>query len=97
MTFKFTSPNHDVYEFPDKAAFDQCDFSGAVLLSNPNEDSYELTVLDGTNFYGCSKTMHCIGGQKIEITDSANSAGTATVGLAASLLAVAVTGTLCRR
>ena len=71
MTFTFLSDTHDIQKFPNKAAFDACDFSRASGALNTG-NNYELTVLTGTNYYGCSKYGHCSERQKIEITAAAD-------------------------
>jgi len=66
ITFTYSS-SHDVLEFPDKAAFDACDFSNAVLLGDTRDSPYEY-VVNGTAYLGCSKGSHCSrSGQKIAI------------------------------
>ena len=63
------SGNHDVHEFTKRAAFDQCDFNQAVLLSD-SSSMFEMTLnknLSVTRYFGCSRSRHCDHGQKLEL------------------------------
>ena len=60
---------HDVNLLPDRAAYDECDFTYAVRLADA-ADSPFLLPLDtaGTLFFADSTGMHCQAGQKVQVT-----------------------------
>ncbi len=64
------SPSHNVWEFPDETAFDNCDFNLAIMVGASNESP--LTVIfseEGTRYFGCAVGSHCSsGGMKVMIT-----------------------------
>jgi len=63
---------HNIYLMPTKAAFDDCDFSSATLLSNNNGYMHTLTSLP--MYFACRVGSHCRAGQKLSVTSSASTA-----------------------
>ena len=60
---------HNVYKFSDKAAFDDCDFSQAILLAPKTEDTYRYKANQvGKVYFSCEIPGHCEFGQKLELT-----------------------------
>merc|ERR1719353_539548 len=55
---------HDVYMFPNKAAFDKCDFMYANNLGSKSPSIFS-TSKAGTYYSGCTVYGHCENGQKL--------------------------------
>ena len=70
---QFNFAGHDVQKLESKQYFDNCDFTGALLLAGVGESPYEYTITeqdgsDGTIFFSCSIGDHCSGGtQKVKV------------------------------
>ena len=70
------SGKHDLWLFPDKAAFDACDFSKATQLAdNTQTDPYTYKASKvGTFYFGCNVgggdmgMNHCKSPQKLALT-----------------------------
>jgi len=77
-TIRFTASSnvpHNLFEFTDKTASDQCDFSSSSILADVGEifSGHEITFSDAGLFYfSCSITGHCQAGQKVivEVKDA---------------------------
>ena len=73
FTFKWTG-SHNVYKFPDEAAYKSCDFSGATFVSDEalsSRTGKPFTMKlggPGTYYFGCKVASHCKGGQKVAVT-----------------------------
>ena len=69
VVFTWTG-THDVYRFPDEAAFTSCDFAGATELAPTSVNTYTFeTTSPGTFYFGCSVSAHCSeAGQKLALT-----------------------------
>merc|ERR1740115_538978 len=63
-TFEWTG-NHDVKKFPDKASYDACDFSKAVLIGATSPQTVNFPAADKMEFYACSIGSHCTNNQKV--------------------------------
>jgi len=63
---------HNIYLMPSKAAFDDCDFSSATLLSSNNGYQHMLTSLP--MYFACRVGSHCRAGQKVAVTSLASTA-----------------------
>jgi len=79
VTFNWNG-NHNVYAMQNKAAYDSCDFSGAVN-KGANSGVTESFGGEGVFYYACKVGSHCQAKQKIMITvaaptDPANDAPT---------------------
>jgi len=61
---------HNIYLMPSKAAFDDCDFSSATLLSSNNGYQHMLTSLP--MYFACRVGSHCRAGQKLAVTSLAS-------------------------
>jgi Plastocyanin-like domain len=57
LTFDFEGAIHDVYQFPDKAAYNDCDFSNATEVSDVGPVS--INVTEGVTYFGCAVGNHC--------------------------------------
>ena len=52
--------HHNVYMFPNKADFDDCDFTKATLLAMSTQNSYTFkTSSPGVFYFGCEVGGHC--------------------------------------
>lgn len=61
----FTWPGgHNVWKFPNKAAFDKCDFSSASQISGGGRSPASFTV-QSTTYFACQVGSHCKYGQKL--------------------------------
>merc|ERR1719353_634607 len=63
VLFKWNG-DHDVYMFPNKAAFDKCDFMYANNLGSKSPSIFS-TSKAGTYYFGCTVYGHCENGQKL--------------------------------
>ena len=61
---------HNVWQFPDKAAFDSCNFIKAVEKSKTSPYTFTPTK-PGTYYFGCEVGAHCKFEQKVAITITA--------------------------
>jgi len=53
---------HDVWRFPNKAAWAACDFSGATQICGTTVTKCTITLNTvGNRFYGCNVGSHCSG------------------------------------
>merc|ERR1719446_782069 len=60
---------HNVYQLPDKAAFDSCDFSKATKLASSNGSPYTYKASSaGTVYFACEVGGHCRFNQKLALT-----------------------------
>ena len=61
--------NHNVYQFPDKDAFGNCDFSQATMLSSSSTtSSFTFRARSsGAYYFGCEVGSHCRYGQKLAL------------------------------
>jgi Plastocyanin-like domain len=68
MLFKW-SGHHDLWEFPNKAAFDTCNFSAAVEKCSDKVQQCSIKMgTVKTRYFGCKESDHCSKGkQKIAI------------------------------
>jgi hypothetical protein len=70
VVFKWTSSEpHDVWQFPNKSAFDNCAFGSATKKcgTGVTQCAIKMGTL-GTRYYGCKVGTHCKnGGMKIAI------------------------------
>jgi Plastocyanin-like domain len=57
LTFDFKGAIHDVYQFPDKAAYNDCDFSNATEVSDVGPVT--INVTEGVTYFGCAVGNHC--------------------------------------
>ena len=57
LTFDFEGAIHDVYQFPDKAAYNDCDFSDATEVSDVGPVTVNVT--EGITYFGCAVGNHC--------------------------------------
>jgi hypothetical protein len=73
---------HNVYRFPNKAAYDQCDFSGATMLSSANAYTYHVDVQSGELYFGCQVGNHCVTGNQ-RVIAKVMPGGTCTAGIIA--------------
>merc|ERR1712178_545445 len=71
---EWTGP-HNVYMFPDKAAFDACDFSKAAMIGDQSGTVFDIPNTAGqhegdidTLYFACQVTGHCAAGQKIAVS-----------------------------
>jgi len=73
ITFEWPSV-HNVWEMPNKAAFDACDFSAAKQTC-PVQVGGSCTIsappADTTKYYACQVGLHCQRGQVVAITGAA--------------------------
>merc|ERR1719326_2454329 len=64
--------SHDVWRFPDQAAFDACEFSGAEQLAANEDNPFTYTASTaGTFYFGCKvgeDGAHCNSPQKLKLT-----------------------------
>ena len=64
---------HNVYRMKDKAAYDACDFEGAVELApSAATGSVAIEATETTTYYACEigDGFHCDNGQKLSVTGS---------------------------
>ena len=68
IVFKWNG-NHNVYQFPDKDSFENCDFSQAtILFTTAITSSYIFRARSpGTYYFGCEVGSHCRYGQKLTL------------------------------
>merc|ERR1711976_437108 len=60
---------HNVYQLPDKDAFDTCDFSQATKLASPGESPFTYEASSAGKFYfACEVGGHCRFNQKLALT-----------------------------
>jgi len=70
---EFVFGGHDVHRLLDRSNFDDCDFSGALMLVGVGETPYryEITADDAEEsalYFACSLGDHCAGGtQKVQV------------------------------
>ena len=57
LIFEFEGEIHNVYQFPDKEAYNDCDFSNATEISDSGPVSVNVT--EGITYFGCSVGNHC--------------------------------------
>ena len=57
LTFVFPGETHNVYQFPNRAAYNYCDFSNATEVSDSGPVS--INVTEGITYFGCSIGSHC--------------------------------------
>ena len=57
LIFEFDGKIHNVYQFPDKGAYNDCDFSNATEISDSGPVSVNVT--EGITYFGCSVGNHC--------------------------------------
>ena len=70
VVFAWSSSTHSVAQFPDKAAYDACDFSGATtLVSSRSGANFVMGPTTGaaTFYIGCGVGSHCNAGQKVAL------------------------------
>jgi len=68
IVFKFNHMAHDVYQFPSEAAFNACDFSTASPLGLATSTGSELQLMrPGKMWLGCSRSNHCLQGQRLKV------------------------------
>ena len=70
VVFKWSS-YHNVFQFPDKTAYDNCDFSKATELATNDQNPYTYKAKSPGNFYfGCAIGAggHCRTPQKLPLT-----------------------------
>merc|ERR1719321_1892887 len=64
--------SHDVWRFPDQAAFDACEFSAAEQLASNEQNPFTYTASTASTFYfGCNlgdDGTHCNSPQKLALT-----------------------------
>ena len=72
VEFRWDLP-HSVYKFPDKSAFDACDFTKAIELASTSGYTYKASAA-GTFYFACSlsKGFHCTVGIKLALTVTGN-------------------------
>ena len=64
---------HNVYELPDKNAFDACDFSKATKLASPDQSPYTYKASSaGIVYFACEVGGHCSFKQKLALTVTGN-------------------------
>ena len=66
---------HNVWKFPDKAAFDACDFSKATELASGSQNPYTYKAPStGIVYFGCQvgRGGHCKANQKLALTVTGN-------------------------
>jgi hypothetical protein len=57
------SGTHTVFKFPNRDAFDSCDFKGATQICGTSASQCKITLKKtGKSYYGCSLSGHCSGG-----------------------------------
>ena len=64
---------HNVFRMKDKAAYDACDFEGAVELApSAATGSVAIEATETTTYYACEigDGFHCDNGQKLSVTGS---------------------------
>ena len=68
VVFKWNG-NHNMYQFPDKDAFENCDFSQATMLSSSSTtSSFTFRARSsGAYYFGCEVGSHCRYGQKLAL------------------------------
>merc|ERR1712032_644320 len=60
---------HNVYELPDKKAFDACDFSKAKALASHNQSPFTYKASSaGIVYFACKVGGHCSSKQKLALT-----------------------------
>lgn len=70
---EFVFGGHDVHRLLDRSNFDDCDFSGALMLAGVGETPYryEITADDAEEsalYFACTLGDHCAGGtQKVQV------------------------------
>ncbi len=70
VTWMYTT-SHNVWEFPDQAAFDTCDFSAATMVGDNGDSPLTIPFTAGTRFFGCAVGGHCLsGGMKMKVITS---------------------------
>ncbi len=57
LTFDFKGEIHNVYQFPDKAAYNDCNFSNATEVSDVGPVTVNVT--EGVTYFGCAVGNHC--------------------------------------
>jgi hypothetical protein len=57
LTFDFAGEVHNVYQFPDKFAYNDCNFSNATEVSDSGPVT--INVTEGVTYFGCSVGNHC--------------------------------------
>lgn len=62
--------NHNVYLMPDDAAYNACNFTGATNLGDISPVEYVYT--NGTEYFACEVSGHCLAGQKVTVTMKSN-------------------------
>merc|ERR1719362_2055122 len=68
VVFKW-SGFHNVYELPDKKAFDACDFSKAKALASHNQGPFTYKASSaGIVYFACKVGGHCSSKQKLALT-----------------------------
>lgn len=77
LEFRYSYLTHNVYRMPNLRAFEECDFSQAILLADSSRSSYihKITLEDaegniegaGSLFFACKVGAHCYGSQKIRV------------------------------
>ncbi len=70
LTFEF-SGGHDVWEFPDEASYNDCDFDSATFLGS---STFTVTFdTEGIRYFGCSVGSHCDNSDmKVRVTTMAD-------------------------
>lgn len=64
------APSHNVWEFPEETAFNNCDFNLATMVGASDESPLAVIFSEeGTRYFGCAVGSHCSsGGMKVKIT-----------------------------
>ena len=63
LHFKW-SGYHNVYMFPDKASFDDCDFTMATEMASKSPYTFSASKA-GNYYFGCEVYVHCDNDQKL--------------------------------
>ena len=72
VVFKW-SGYHNVYELPDKKAFDACDFSKAKELASHKQGPFTYKASSaGIVYFACKVGGHCSNKQKLALTVTGN-------------------------
>lgn len=66
LTFDWNGTFHNVYQFPNKTAYNDCDFTNATKIGTTGPVT--INVTEGLTYYGCSVGVHCsTHGQKVVV------------------------------
>ena len=67
IEFEWFGKGHSLWQFPNAAAYEACDFSGATEISNEGPAQVFFDTAR-RNYFGCHVGSHCLLGQKVVVT-----------------------------